>query len=80
MPKTPQNGNMPDSDGLWISPTHSLKGDRGDRAWENRAGGPPSNSRYLELADLALGLRKSGPKKKHTKIHDKSKTEPYSQK
>lgn len=80
MPKSTQNGAKPESDGLWISPTHTLKGDRGERAWENRAGGPPSNSKYLELADLALGLKKPSPRNKRTQIHDKTKKEPYSQK
>jgi hypothetical protein len=67
------------SDDLWIAPKHSLKGDRGERAWENRPGGPPNSSRLLELADIALGLKKAEPKKaKHKPIHDTNKTEPYS--
>ena len=81
MPKKHENGN--DSDGLWIAPRHSLKGPAGDRAWENRRGGVPSNTRFLELADIALGLKKPGPhKKKATTVpaHDTSKTEPYSPK
>jgi len=39
---------------LWITPRYSLKGPAGERAWENRPGGAPSTSRYLELADIAL--------------------------
>jgi hypothetical protein len=68
---------------LWIAPRYSLKGPAGERAWDNRAGGPPSSSRFLELADIALGLRKSGPHKKKTpasSAHDTKKTEPYSPK
>ena len=69
---------------LWIAPRYSLKGPAGERAWENRLGGPPSNSRYLELADIALGLKKPGPHKKKTagsSAHDThNKTEPYTQK
>ena len=45
-------------DGLWIAPRYSLKGPAGERAWENRPGGVPSSSKYLELADIALGLKK----------------------
>jgi len=72
-----------DSDELWIAPRHSLKGPAGDRAWENRRGGIPSNTRFLELADIALGLKKPGPHKKKAitvSAHDTSKTEPYSPK
>jgi len=70
----------PEPAGLWIAQKHSFKGPRGDRAWENRPGGIPSHSRYLELADIALGLKK--PKKKKpasAPTHDSAvKTEPYS--
>ena len=41
-----------------------LKGANGDRAWENRPGGVPNSSMFLELADLALGLKKPEPRKK----------------
>jgi hypothetical protein len=66
---------------LWIAPRYSLKGPAGERAWENRAGGPPSTSRFLELADIALGIKKpSSHKKKLGSVHHKQKTEPYSSK
>ena len=67
-------------DGLWIAPKYSLKGPAGERAWENRPGGPPNSSRFLELADIALGLKKPSPEKKkaRTAEHDTSKKEPYS--
>jgi hypothetical protein len=68
--------------GLWIAPRYSLKGPAGERAWENRPGGVPSSSKYLELADVALGLKKPEPAFKKRKAlsdaHDTSKTEPYS--
>lgn len=46
-------------DGLWIAPKYSLKGPAGERAWDNRPGGPPNSTRLLELADIALGLEKA---------------------
>lgn len=66
---------------LWIAPRYSLKGPAGERAWENRPGGAPNSSRFLELADIALGIRKAAPKKKRTataSAHQTAKTEPYS--
>jgi len=68
---------------LWIAPRYSLKGPAGERAWENRAGGPPNSSRFLELADIALGIKKPSSNKKklgQSSVHDKQKTEPYSNK
>jgi len=68
---------------LWIADRYSLKGPAGERAWENRRGGAPNSSRFLELADIALGLKKrDAPRKKNslTSMHDTSKTEPYSNK
>ena len=52
------------SDGLWIAPRHNLKDPTGERAWENRPGGAPSSSRFLELADVALGFKKPEPRNK----------------
>jgi hypothetical protein len=66
---------------LWIAPRYSLKGPAGERAWENRPGGAPNSSRLLELADIALGVRKPVARKKRTSpasAHQTSKTEPYS--
>lgn len=48
---------------LWIAPKSNLKGDNGDRAWNDR-GVTPTGSRLLELADIALGLKKPEPFKK----------------
>lgn len=66
---------------LWIAPRYSLKGPAGERAWENRPGGAPNSSRFLELADIALGIKKPTVKKKKgplSSAHQTSKTEPYS--
>jgi hypothetical protein len=66
---------------LWIAPRYSLKGPAGERAWENRPGGAPNSSRFLELADIALGVKKSVARKKRTpsaSAHQTAKTEPYS--
>lgn len=67
---------------LWIAPRYSLKGPAGERAWENRPGGPPNSSRFLELADIALGIKKPSHKKNlgQSSVHDTQKTEPYSRK
>jgi len=65
---------------LWIAPRYSLKGPAGERAWENRPGGAPNSSRFLELADIALGTHKPAVKKKKAaaaSAHQTSKTEPY---
>ena len=79
MPKKPEKEPKVSKD-LWIAPRYSLKGPAGERAWENRPGGPPTSSRFLELADIALGTKKPSVKKKKgsTSAHQTSKTEPYS--
>jgi hypothetical protein len=74
-------GKKADSmDSVWIAPGYSLKGPNGERAWENRPGGPPNSGRFLELADIAMGTRKPSPRKKlASPVHSTSvKTEPYS--
>lgn len=62
-----KNNNKPATDvtaqDLWIAPKSNLKGDNGDRAWNDRTGAP-TGSRLLELADIALGLKKPEPFKK----------------
>jgi hypothetical protein len=73
-------GKKADSmDTVWVSPRHSLKGPSGERAWENRPGGPPNSGKFLELADIAMGLKKPSPRRKQTSsIHSSTaKTEPY---
>jgi hypothetical protein len=81
--KSKRAKTVDDSNGLWIASRHSLKGPAGERAWENRPGGVPTSSRFLELADIALGLKKPDPHKKKrvtSSAHDTTKTEPYSPK
>jgi hypothetical protein len=82
--KKPKVQNETDlSDEMWINPKSNIKGDRGNRAFDDRLG-VPSSARYLELADQALGFKKPAPKKKKAaaaaaSAHQKSeKTEPYS--
>jgi hypothetical protein len=63
---------------LWLAPKYNLKGPSGERAWDNRIGGAPSQSRFLELADIAMGVKKPAPKKKpSSQHHDLIKREPY---
>ena len=69
---------------LWINPRSNLRGPEGSRAWDN--GGnitPSSGSRFLELADIALGIKKPTAKKKKAAAANATqatteKTEPYS--
>lgn len=81
MPKKPKHVKAPprdnERDELWLAPKYNLKGPMGDRAWDDRTGGAPSHSRYLELADIALGHKKPTPKKKTTPVHDLVKNDPY---
>lgn len=69
------------SKGLWINPRSNIRGV--DESRVRDAGGnisPSAGSRFLELADVALGVKKPVPKKKkplahvHQVIH---KTKPY---
>ncbi|HEY2389912.1 MAG TPA: hypothetical protein VGK22_01955 [Candidatus Angelobacter sp.] len=78
-PKNPANPLDNPEDGLWIAPRYSLKGPAGERAWENRPGGAPNSGKYLELADIALGLKKPDVafKKRKASAHVTAKTEPY---
>src|ERR1700743_659315 len=82
MPKKPDKPAEVSKDkDLWIAPRYSLKGPAGERAWENRPGGAPNSSRFLELADIAMGVKKPVSKKKRgapASAHQTAKTEPYS--
>jgi hypothetical protein len=65
---------------LWISPRFSLKADNGARAWGASQTDNPGSARFLELADIALGVKKAEPRKKRTNgasAHVTAKTEPY---
>ena len=68
---------------LWINPRSNIRGSDGNRGWDNRTNVPPnSGARFLELADIALGIKKPAAKKKKAVVADthqmSSKTEPYS--
>lgn len=82
--KNRSTSNDSDAKDLWIASRYSMKGPAGERAWENRPGGVPNSSRFLELADIALGIRKPSPQKKKfgqtQSAHETQKTEPYSSK
>jgi len=78
-----QRGSTVDlSKDLWISPHLSLRGPNGDRAWD-RSGNllPGAGARFLELADIALGIKK--PVQQNSKAakplaHETTKEDPYS--
>ncbi len=80
-PTTSKDADL--SNEMWINPKSNIKGDRGNRAFDDRLG-VPSSARYLELADYALGLKKPVVRKKKAAAaaagaNQKSeKTEPYS--
>jgi hypothetical protein len=68
---------------LWINPRSNLRGPDGDRAWDNQGNiSPQGGARFLELEDIALGLKKPATKKKRTIVSGAhqiiEKTEPYS--
>lgn len=61
-PKERQEGLAQD---LWINPRSNLKGPDGNRAWNNAGNiSPQSGARFLELADIALGIKKPVPRHK----------------
>jgi hypothetical protein len=64
---------------LWISPRLNLRGPDGSRGF-SRDGNitPGDGARFLELADIALGLKKTQPlKSSASDRHQLRKTEPY---
>ena len=68
---------------LWVNPRSNLKGPNGSRAWDNEGNITPANgARFLELADVALGLKKPSLLKKKRAAAgahaSAEKTEPYS--
>jgi hypothetical protein len=70
-----------DKDGLWISESYSLKGLNAERVYEKRPHGSTKSNRFLELADVALGVKRHEKKKDArvgTRTHDTLKKEPYS--
>jgi hypothetical protein len=86
MPSNDLSNDLSDdlSKDLWINPRSNLRGPEGSRAWNNQGNiSPTSGARFLELADVALGLKKPAPKKKKAAAasggtHEtEKKTEPY---
>ena len=51
-------------DDLWIAPSYSLKRPRRESGWEIIRDEPPQGNRFLELADIALGLKSPKTRKK----------------
>jgi hypothetical protein len=65
MPKKAKNDKSAYSnDELWIAPWHSLKGRAPKLGWEVRPTEPSQSNKFLELADIALGLKKPHAHKK----------------
>lgn len=85
--KKPNHGRkkLQPSEDLWINPRSNIRGPEGNRAWENSGNiSPSSGARFLELADIALGLKKPASSKKKAVAADAQhtsqkshKTEPY---
>jgi len=44
-------------DDMWIAESHSLKWPAPKRGWELRSGESARSNRFLELADVALGVK-----------------------
>ncbi|HEY6969040.1 MAG TPA: hypothetical protein VJA94_07550 [Candidatus Angelobacter sp.] len=66
---------------LWIAPRLNLRGENGNRAWDRSGNLPPgAGARFLELADIALGIKKPQHKKNGAGpiAHETTKKEPYS--
>lgn len=80
----PKETQEPQEEELWVNPRAQFRGPEGDRAWDN-AGNltPQSGAKFLEPADIALGIKKPVTKKKaaaaaaDAETHQTSKTEPY---
>lgn len=72
--------NVDLSKDLWISPHLNLRGRDGNRGWERTGYLPPgAGTRLLELADVALGIKKPElPQPASTLLSDTTKKEPYS--
>jgi hypothetical protein len=65
MPKSGKGAKEKEPD-LWIAPRNSPEGPASRTPWECRPHEVPSANRILELADLALGLKRAEPKRKRT--------------
>jgi hypothetical protein len=82
MPKKRKSAKVAETaNDLWVAPRMNLRGQDGNRAWDNAGNiSPNSGARFLELADIALGLKKPESRKKKTAAasHQTTKKEPYS--
>ncbi len=65
---------------LWISPRFVRKPEGSERMWGSREAGSRGGERFLELADIALGVKKTDRKKRPAgaSLHTTGKTEPHS--
>jgi len=68
---------------LWVNPRSNTRGTDRNAAWDNRQNITPNScARFLELADIALGLKSPSPKRKKAYAavahQTTAKTEPYS--
>jgi hypothetical protein len=73
MPKIAKHGKKPKdskntytNDQLWITPSFSLKQSMRQSDWKLNRVEPPPGSKFLELADFALGLKPEKHKRKRT--------------
>ena len=65
MPKKAKTGKSASrKNDLWIAPSYSLKRPKRESGWEIPRGEPSPTSRFLELADIALGFQKPKTSKK----------------
>ena len=77
----PEKYKLDLSKDLWIAPRLSLRGENGDRAWDRSGNLPPgAGARFMELADIALGIKKPMQKKNGDAptAHETTQKEPYS--
>jgi len=64
MPKKAKDGKSTFcKDDLWIAPSYSLKRPKRESGWEILRDEPPQ-SKFLELADIALGFKEPRTHKK----------------
>jgi hypothetical protein len=83
MAKAPKSPPSEEGDEMWVRPTTTIK-QEGSGEINRNIGGTANTSRFLELADIALGFKKPQLKKRGAAAgsgatHQTSaKTEPYS--
>jgi len=57
MPKRVDDGKNDSKHDLWIAPSHTLEFRPPRIGWEIRPGEPEPSNRFLELADIAFGVK-----------------------